>query len=92
MKEVISQIAGIQVGGYIEGHGVELFRLAKEKGLEGIIAKWKTSIYRPGKRSSDWLKIKARLQQEFFVGGFTGEIIYNRFSALADVFRLRNVF
>src|SRR6201982_1618598 len=28
-------------------------------------------IYRPGKRTSDWLKIKARLQQEFVVGGFT---------------------
>ena len=43
----------------------------KEKGMEGIIAKRKDSIYRPGRRSSDWLKIKARLQQEFVVGGFT---------------------
>ena len=39
--------------------------------MEGIIAKLKDSIYRPGKRTSDWLKIKARLQQEFVVGGFT---------------------
>jgi bifunctional non-homologous end joining protein LigD len=39
--------------------------------MEGIIAKRKNSIYRPGKRTSDWLKIKARLQQEFVVGGFT---------------------
>ena len=29
------------------------------------------TYYRPGKRTSDWLKIKARLQQEFVVGGFT---------------------
>src|ERR1700744_225845 len=29
------------------------------------------SLYRPGKRTPDWLKIKARLQQEFVVGGFT---------------------
>ena len=50
---------------------MELFRLAKEKGLEGIIAKRKTSIYRPGKRSPDWLKIKSRPQQEFIVCGFT---------------------
>ena len=35
------------------------------------MAKRKDSIYRPGKRTSDWLKIKARLQQEFVVGGFT---------------------
>ena len=39
--------------------------------MEGITAKRKDSIYRPGKRTSDWLKIKVRLQQEFVVGGFT---------------------
>ena len=51
---------------------MELFRLAKEKGLEGIIAKRKSSgVYRPGKRSPDWLKIKSRPQQEFVVCGFT---------------------
>jgi bifunctional non-homologous end joining protein LigD len=51
--------------------GPHLYRLAKEKGLEGIIAKRKISTYRPGKRSPDWLKIKARQQQEFVVCGFT---------------------
>jgi bifunctional non-homologous end joining protein LigD len=39
--------------------------------MEGIIAKRKESIYWPGKRSSDWLKIKLRPQQEFIVCGFT---------------------
>jgi len=42
-----------------------------EKGLEGIIAKRKGSTYQPGRRSPDWLKIKARPQQEFIVCGFT---------------------
>jgi ATP-dependent DNA ligase len=42
-----------------------------EKDLEGIIAKRKGSTYQPGRRSPDWLKIKARPQQEFVVGGFT---------------------
>ena len=68
---LVTPVAGIQVGGRLEKRGVDLFRLAKEKGLEGIIAKRKTSIYQPGKRSTDWLKIKARPQQEFVVGGFT---------------------
>jgi enterochelin esterase-like enzyme len=31
------------VGGFLEKRGIELFQLAKEKGLEGIIAKRKTS-------------------------------------------------
>ena len=39
--------------------------------MEGIVAKRKDSVYRPGKRSADWLKIKSRPQQEFVVGGFT---------------------
>jgi bifunctional non-homologous end joining protein LigD len=71
LQEIITPIAGIQVGGYIENRGIDLFRLAKEKGLEGIIAKRKSSIYRPGKRSPDWLKIKSRTQQEFIVCGLT---------------------
>jgi len=71
LRQIITPVAGIQVGGYIENHGKDLFHLAKEKGLEGIIAKRKTSIYRPGKRSPDWLKIKSRPQQEFVVCGFT---------------------
>jgi len=61
----------IQVRGYVENRGIDLYRLAKEKELEGIVAKRKTSTYRPGKRSTDWLKIKARPQQEFVVCGFT---------------------
>jgi bifunctional non-homologous end joining protein LigD len=71
LQELILPVDGIQVGGYIENRGVDLFRLAKEKGLEGIIAKRKPSTYRPGKRSPDWLKIKSRPQQEFIVCGFT---------------------
>jgi bifunctional non-homologous end joining protein LigD len=71
LEQMITPLLGIQVGGYIENRGIDLFRLAKEKGLERIIAKRKTSIYQPGKRPADWLKIKSRPQQEFVVCGFT---------------------
>ena len=70
LQEIITPVAGIQ-GGYLERRGIKLFQLAKDKGLEGIIAKRKSSVYWPGKRSPDWLKIKSRPQQEFVVGGFT---------------------
>ena len=69
LEQILKPNAGIQLGSYVENEGTALFNLTKEKGMEGIIAKRKDSIYRPGKRTSDWLKIKARLQQEF--GGFT---------------------
>jgi bifunctional non-homologous end joining protein LigD len=71
LEQAITPVSGIQVGGYVENRGTDLFRLAKEKGFEGIIAKRKASVYRPGKRSADWLKIKSRAQQEFIVCGFT---------------------
>jgi bifunctional non-homologous end joining protein LigD len=71
LEEIIAAVPGIQVGGFVENRGKDLFRLAKEKGLEGIIAKRKASTYQHGRRSPDWLKIKSRPQQEFVVCGFT---------------------
>jgi len=37
-------------------------------GLEGVIAKRKTSLYVPGDRSEDWQKLKLENQQEFVIG------------------------
>jgi bifunctional non-homologous end joining protein LigD len=50
LERTIKPTAGIQVGSYVESEGKALFDLTKEKGMEGIIAKRKDSIYRPGKR------------------------------------------
>jgi len=46
------------VADYLEEHGKKLFDAAQKLNLEGIIAKRKTSVYLPGKRSHDWFKIK----------------------------------
>jgi hypothetical protein len=53
LEQINTPVAGIQIGSYIENRGKDLFTLAKENGLEGIIAKGKASICRPGKRSHD---------------------------------------
>jgi bifunctional non-homologous end joining protein LigD len=83
LRKIIKPDTSVQVGGFIARHGIELFRLAKEKGLEGIIAKRAASTYQAGRRSPDWLKIKARLQQEFVIGGFTeGKGSRKQFGAL----------
>ena len=39
-------------------------------GLEGVIAKRRSSRYVPGERNNDWLKLKLDRQQEFVVGGY----------------------
>ena len=71
LETIIKPAAGIQLGNYVEDEGKALFNLTRTKGMEGIVAKRKIGLYRPGKRSPDWLKIKSRPQQEFVVGGFT---------------------
>ncbi len=44
-----------------------------EHGLEGVVAKRRTSSYRPGARSSDWLKLAHRRVQSCVVGGWRPE-------------------
>ena len=51
--------------------GDALFRVAQERGLEGVVAKRADSVYRPGKRTRDWLKIKATNSDEFVIVGYT---------------------
>lgn len=51
--------------------GEMLKNAAEQMGLEGIMAKRKDSIYIPGKRSPDWIKIKFRNTMECTIIGFT---------------------
>ena len=53
------------------GGGRDLLAATADQGLEGLIAKRTDSLYRPGARSKDWLKIKNRVRIEVVVGGFT---------------------
>ena len=52
------------------GQGTALFEAAAQRGLEGIVAKRRTSCY-VQKRSSEWLKIKIVRRQECVIGGYT---------------------
>ncbi|HEY6946972.1 MAG TPA: DNA ligase D [Candidatus Acidoferrum sp.] len=51
-------------------HGKELFELAKESGLEGIVAKRADSVY-VGDRSANWAKLKVSQTLDAVVGGWT---------------------
>jgi len=42
----------------VVGAGLDLFAVAKERGLEGVVAKRLDASYRPGVRSDAWQKIK----------------------------------
>jgi bifunctional non-homologous end joining protein LigD len=55
---------------HVLGRGKDLFAAASAKGLEGIIAKRRSSTYLE-KRTRDWVKIKAQKTQECVIGGYT---------------------
>lgn len=56
---------------FIEEQGKDFYHLCESKGLEGIIAKKKTSLYHSGDRSKEWLKVKIQMRQEVIICGYT---------------------
>jgi bifunctional non-homologous end joining protein LigD len=61
---------GVLYSQHIIGRGRDFFALAKKTGLEGIIGKRRDSPYR-ATRSREWVKIKAKNEEEFVIGGWT---------------------
>jgi bifunctional non-homologous end joining protein LigD len=47
-----------------------LMKACAHIGLEGVVMKRKGSIYRPGFRSPDWIKVPIRNREEFVVAGY----------------------
>ena len=48
-----------------------LLAAAEEQELEGVVAKRADSRYQPGRRSTDWHKVKVRKDQEVVIAGYT---------------------
>jgi bifunctional non-homologous end joining protein LigD len=61
--------ASIKVADELEESGEAALKRARDAGWEGIIAKRRTSVYE-GRRSKEWLKIKAINEQELIVVGW----------------------
>jgi len=51
-------------------NGEKAYALAKRRGLEGIVAKDASAPYVEG-RSTKWLKVKVRQEEELVIGGYT---------------------
>jgi bifunctional non-homologous end joining protein LigD len=70
LKSVIKTNALLRFSDHFLGEGQQLYEAAKQKGLEGIVAKIRNSCYEQ-KRSREWLKIKITRRQEAVIGGYT---------------------
>jgi len=54
----------------VPGEGRALYDAVTGQGLEGIVAKKRTSRYLPGRRSPEWRKIKVRRRARAVIGGW----------------------
>ncbi|MFA5111653.1 MAG: non-homologous end-joining DNA ligase [Desulfobaccales bacterium] len=71
LEKILPAAQHIKFSDHVRKEGVLFFKVVKEKGLEGIVAKHSQSAYRMGRRSRRWLKIKTQLVQEGVIAGFT---------------------
>jgi bifunctional non-homologous end joining protein LigD len=61
----------LRISRVFDTSGIDFFSAAERMGLEGIMAKRKSSTYLQGNRTKEWLKIKVAHRQEVVIAGFT---------------------
>jgi len=71
LRSVLVPTEDVRLVEHFEKDGQTVYEAAIKNGLEGVVAKRKAGIYEVGKRSKDWLKIKAVNSDEFIICGFT---------------------
>ncbi|MBI5234017.1 MAG: hypothetical protein HY880_06655 [Deltaproteobacteria bacterium] len=71
LKKVLPSDPKIRFSDHVSKDGELFFNAAREKGLEGIMAKHSQSAYLAGRRSRQWLKVKTQLTQEGVIAGYT---------------------
>ena len=71
LRSVLRDHPRVRFAAHVDGEGTAFYEAAAANGLEGIIAKLRRSRYEPGRRSSAWLKLKVRPEQELLIAGWT---------------------
>ncbi len=70
LKKIVKPFPLLRISESFDGSGEELLEAARQSGLEGLLAKKKTSTYE-SRRSPNWLKLKLTNEQEFVIAGYT---------------------
>lgn len=71
LKQIVPDAGIIRYSESIDEYGIDFYNIAKQNGLEGIIAKQKDAVYQPGTRTKSWLKIKVEQKHEAVICGYT---------------------
>lgn len=74
IPEILMDLTIAQYCDHIEGMGAGLYNKALETGMEGVMAKQKDSVYKPGIRSEKWLKIKNVEDMDALICGYTDAV------------------
>jgi bifunctional non-homologous end joining protein LigD len=69
LPEVLND-SGVLLSIELPGTPRQVIDAVRSLGLEGVIAKRKTSRYTSGDRNTAWVKLKLDTQQEFVIGGY----------------------
>lgn len=70
LTETVIEHPKLAVSRYVQEKGIELFTLAKNQQLEGVVAKKINSKYYFDKRTKDWIKFKFLADKDFVVCGY----------------------
>ncbi len=69
LEDLLDDVPGVQVSPVYDD-GRELLAATADQGLEGVVSKRRTSPYREGVRSGDWVKFPHRDVRSVVVGGW----------------------
>jgi ATP-dependent DNA ligase len=70
LHEELQESEMIAIADSFPEKGEDYFQAALKMGIEGVVAKRQDSIYLPGTRSPDWIKIKKSLKLDLVIGGY----------------------
>ncbi|MDB5231405.1 MAG: ligase [Chitinophagaceae bacterium] len=71
LKTLLPKSDVIRYSDHVLEFGKDFFEIAQKKNLEGIMAKKASSLYSPGRRTNEWLKIKHHHTDEAIIVGYT---------------------
>ena len=71
LKESVKESEHVILADYVEEKGEAYYEAILQKGLEGIMAKKKSSGYEQGLRSGNWVKIKKLCTSDCVIFGYT---------------------
>jgi len=70
LQEELQESEIVTIADSFPEKGEDYFQAALKMGIEGIMAKRLVSVYEPGTRSQDWIKIKKSLKLDLVIGGY----------------------